>query len=110
PTRGTVRSDDANALPNCKTTILRATSPRLHAVCALVLAFALFTPGESQAAWVFGNGNSYTNRFSMSAGGRYVAFASDASNLVPGDTNNNKRQIFRVDTQTGTVVIVSVNP
>lgn len=44
---------------------------------------------------------------SVSADGRYVAFATDASNLVSGDTNG-VTDIFRRDTQTGTTIRVSV--
>src|SRR5258706_556263 len=40
--------------------------------------------------------------------GRYVAFQSVASNLVPGDTNG-KRDIFVHDRQTGTTVRVNVD-
>lgn len=39
--------------------------------------------------------------------GRYVAFASTATNLVPGDTNN-RRDVFVRDLQTGKVERVSV--
>ena len=44
---------------------------------------------------------------SISADGRYVAFISDASNLVPGDTNG-VTDIFVYDRQTGTIERVSV--
>ena len=40
--------------------------------------------------------------------GRFVAFFSLATNLVPGDTNN-RRDIFVRDRQTGTIVRVSVS-
>jgi Ca2+-binding RTX toxin-like protein len=40
---------------------------------------------------------------SLSADGRYVAFSSSASNLVPGDTNFS-RDIFVKDLQTGAIV------
>jgi Tol biopolymer transport system component len=43
----------------------------------------------------------------ISADGRYVAFVSDAANLVPGDTNNSW-DIFLHDRQTGTTERVSV--
>jgi len=43
----------------------------------------------------------------LSADGRYLVFASDATNLVPGDTNG-ARDIFRKDQLTGDVVRVSV--
>jgi TolB protein len=44
----------------------------------------------------------------MSAHGRYVAFTSDASNLVPGDTNNIS-DVFIRDRQLGTTTRVSVS-
>ncbi len=44
----------------------------------------------------------------ISADGRYVAFYSNASNLVPGDINPN-RDIFIKDTQTGAISLVSVD-
>jgi Ca2+-binding RTX toxin-like protein len=45
---------------------------------------------------------------SMSADGRFVAFASSAANLVPGDTNNNE-DIFVRDLSTNTTTRVSVD-
>ncbi|MCY2991008.1 MAG: S8 family serine peptidase [Planctomycetota bacterium] len=44
---------------------------------------------------------------SVSADGRFVAFESDASNRVPGDTNNST-DIFVADHQNGTVERISV--
>jgi Tol biopolymer transport system component len=52
------------------------------------------------------NAPSYTP--SLSHEGRWVAFASDADNLVPGDTNR-KRDVFVRDTWTGLVRRVSVS-
>jgi Ca2+-binding RTX toxin-like protein len=52
------------------------------------------------------NGKSYT--LSMSANGRFVAFASEASNLTPGDTNNND-DIFVRDLLTNDTTLVSVS-
>ena len=46
---------------------------------------------------------------SLSADGRYVAFTSSASNLVPGDTNA-KWDVFMRDRQLGTTMRVSVGP
>jgi len=51
------------------------------------------------------NGSQYA---SISADGRYVAFASFASNLVPGDTNF-AHDIFVRDRQSGTTERVSVD-
>jgi Tol biopolymer transport system component len=45
---------------------------------------------------------------SISADGRFVAFYSDASNIVPGDTNNTN-DIFVRDTLTNTTTRVSVD-
>jgi hypothetical protein len=52
------------------------------------------------------NGNS--GGVAISGDGRYVAFYSDASNLVSGDTNG-KRDIFVRDRNTGTTTLVSIN-
>jgi Tol biopolymer transport system component len=51
------------------------------------------------------NGNSQAP--AMSADGRFVAFSSDASDLVPGDTNG-RPDVFVRDLQTGAVELVSV--
>ena len=53
-------------------------------------------------------GATYSNRasISISADGRYVAFASDASNLVAGDTNGTY-DVFVKDLQTGAISQVS---
>jgi Tol biopolymer transport system component len=52
-------------------------------------------------------GNTYSYRPSISADGRYVAFSSDASNLVSGDTNDTA-DIFVNDLQTGITKLISV--
>ena len=52
-------------------------------------------------------GNNFSYWTSLSGGGRYVAFSSDATNLVPGDTNEG-RDIFVHDRETGTTTRVSV--
>ncbi len=52
-------------------------------------------------------GNSEAYEPYISADGRYVAFSSDASNLVSGDTNNNSDILLR-DTQTNTTTRLSV--
>lgn len=53
-------------------------------------------------------GNGDSRNPAISADGRYVAFESDASNLVPGDTNGAK-DIFVHDRLTGVTRRVSVN-
>ena len=52
-------------------------------------------------------GNNYSILTSMSSDGRFVAFYSAASNLVPDDTNN-AVDIFVRDRQTGITELVSV--
>jgi Tol biopolymer transport system component len=52
--------------------------------------------------------NDASDRVSISADGRFVAFTSDASNLVPGDTNGDP-DIFVRDRLTNTTTRVSVN-
>jgi len=81
------------------------------------LAFALLSPAAAaspqhplecvsmSSTGEPGNGGSYYA--SISADGRYVAFSSDATNLVPGDTNG-VIDVFRKDRLTGEVVRVSV--
>ncbi len=54
-----------------------------------------------------GQGNDHSYDPAISANGRFVAFASDASNLVPGDTNG-RTDVFAHDRQTGTIRRVSV--
>jgi len=60
---------------------------------------------SANAAGTQGNGNCPYS--SISADGRYVAFNSDATNLVTPATANN--QIFRKDLMTGEVVLASAN-
>jgi fibronectin type 3 domain-containing protein len=63
-------------------------------------AVTLLSRGPGGAA----NGDS--DQAVISADGRYVAFTSKASNLVPGDLNG-KSDVFIEDLQTGTVLLVS---
>src|SRR5438093_816198 len=51
-------------------------------------------------------GNNVSRDASVSANGRYVAFASFATDLVDGDTNG-MSDVFVRDTQTGTTAMVS---
>ncbi len=57
-------------------------------------------------------GNNYSGNDSggviISGNGRYVVFASNASNLVPDDTNN-QEDIFKKDTQTGDITRVNTS-
>jgi len=56
------------------------------------------------------NGDSFAgdSGMALSADGRFVAFSSEASNLVPDDTNG-IRDVFVHDRQTGTTTRVSVD-
>jgi signal peptidase I len=69
------------------------------------------SPGTTEMVSVDSAGNQ-ANGFStwpaISADGRFVAFASDASNLVPGDSNG-QGDIFVHDRQTGATERVSVD-
>ena len=55
-----------------------------------------------------GSANGYSYPVALSADGRYVLFASFASDLVPNDLNG-KEDVFRRDLQTNSTVLVSVN-
>ncbi len=54
-----------------------------------------------------GGGNGHSAFGQISANGRYVVFQSDASDLVPGDTNG-VSDIFLRDVLTGTTRLISV--
>ncbi len=56
---------------------------------------------------VQGNHDSGTNTLALSADGRYVAFTSEARNLVPGDTNG-AEDVFVRDRRTGRTTRVSL--
>jgi Tol biopolymer transport system component len=55
-----------------------------------------------------GSGDGYSYKPSISGDGRFVAFASDSSNLVPADTNG-RADVFVRDSQTGQTTRVSVD-
>ncbi|MFZ9745429.1 MAG: Ig-like domain-containing protein [Opitutaceae bacterium] len=54
------------------------------------------------------SGNARSDNPALSADGRYTVFASDAANLVPGDTNG-VRDIFLFDSQTSLVRRLSLS-
>ncbi|HUP78871.1 MAG TPA: hypothetical protein VM260_09970, partial [Pirellula sp.] len=70
------------------------------------LQTGVVTRVSSDSSGIEGNGPSFLP--AMSADGRYVAFRSEASNLVPGDTNNSS-DMFIKDIQTGAIVRVSTD-
>ena len=53
--------------------------------------------------------NGESQRPTISGDGRYVAFWSEATNLVPGGTTGGRRHAFVHDRQTGTTRLVSVS-
>src|SRR5258706_12926625 len=89
-----------------------ATS-RLYSVVSTFLEIppTLILPGDTIRVTVDssgGQGIGPSFGSSISADGRYVAFHSDAINLVPNDTNENI-DVFIHDTQTGNTTRVSVD-
>ncbi len=90
---------------------------RIGEICALGLAAAaVIAPSTAMAAGVtervsIGPGGAQANGASggpgLSATGRFVAFVSRASNLVPGDTNG-VGDVFVHDRETGETRRVSV--
>jgi Tol biopolymer transport system component len=92
------------------------SSRRIAAVGLLAGVLALLAPpagaGTTERVSVdsAGNeGNSFVQRnASISADGRFVAFTSFATNLVPGDTNR-RDDVFVRDRLTGTTELVSVD-
>jgi Tol biopolymer transport system component len=54
------------------------------------------------------NGESYSYPASISADGRYVTFASFATNLAPNDTNGGTMDVFVHDRLTGQTTLASV--
>jgi len=54
----------------------------------------------------YGNGGSGWNGVAITADGRYVCFASDDSNLVPGDSSD--YDVFMHDRWTGTTELISI--
>ncbi len=61
---------------------------------------------STDVAGLQGDGDSFDSV--LSADGRYVAFKSSASNLVPGDLNS-RQDVFLKDTQTGVITRVSTD-
>ena len=83
---------------------------RLENRCLLTLAplgielVSTGSPGDPAAEV----GNDSSTRPAISANGQYVAFRSEASNLVPGD-NNGTSDVFLKDLATGELRLVSVS-
>jgi Tol biopolymer transport system component len=84
----------------------RAAAFALTAVLTSSFAHAQTTERVSVASGG-AQGNAFSFNVSVSADGRFVAFASEATELVPGDTNNTG-DVFVRDRQSGTTERVSV--
>jgi hypothetical protein len=78
------------------------------AVLALVAAGCGVTRVSVSGTGAQGNGAS-SGVLGTTDDGRYVLFTSDATNLVPGDTNG-ATDVFRHDTRTGATVRVDLAP
>lgn len=72
-------SNATNLIPN--DTNLAAQDVFVHNLLTVETSIASLAHDNNQ-------GNSWSNRPSISSDGRYISFASDATNLVVGDTNN----------------------
>ncbi len=83
------------------------------AIAATLFAISLCAPLSAQVTELVSvatggaQGNDTSTEASISADARFVAFWSDASNLVGGDTNG-VEDVFVRDRQTGTTELVSV--
>jgi Tol biopolymer transport system component len=77
------------------------------ALCACPALAGVTTRVSVASDGTQGNGDSGDSGTSISADGRFVAFYSDASDLVPGDTNT-ASDVFVHDRQTGQTTRVSV--
>jgi Tol biopolymer transport system component len=96
------QSPDSNLVPNDRNRALDVFVRNLSAgtnelVSACQPALSSLTP----------NGLSALSLLAMNSNGRYIAFTSDADNLVPNDTNG-WRDVFVRDLLLGTNVLVSV--
>lgn len=83
----------------------------LAALLSVPLGTTWGAPGDTTRVSVASDGtqaNGDSHRSRLNATGRFVAFVSVSSNLVPGDTNN-KYDVFVHDRETGTTTRVSVS-
>ena len=91
--------------------VMVTDSTGMHATSRLSLVVSAVGPTTTLVS-VANDGtpaNSTTETPAISTDGRYVSYASWASNLVPGDTNDGP-DVFVWDRDTGSTTIVSVAP
>lgn len=94
-----------------KFSVLSLTGCLLSVLASTALAAPSTIRASVSSAGIEGNGDSGGVTFgalAISGNGRYVAFASEASNLVPGDTNN-VSDVFVRDLLIGSTRRVSVS-
>lgn len=103
----TICGDGSVAVYGTASALVPGDTNGQHDVFVHTLATGVVTRVSVGAAALQGNGNSFSP--AVAADGRFVAFHSQASNLVPNDTNN-ARDIFVHDRQTATTERVSVGP
>jgi Tol biopolymer transport system component len=92
--------------------IIRALTRGLTIAAALGASLPAWGQGTTARVSLGPNGvqgNSYSRQPALSADGRFVAFSSYASNLVPGDTND-EEDVFVRDRRTGKTERVSLGP
>lgn len=90
--------------------MVRSITTEFAATSVVLLACALANAQSTKRISVDSSGvqgDSHSVQHSLSANGRFIAFDSEASNLVLGDTNN-RSDIFVRDTQTEQTTLVSV--
>lgn len=92
-----------NLLPNTPScdTLALSVCGQIYLIDTQTNALKLISHAEGDN-W----GNSGSTHPTISADGRFITFASNASNLVPNDTNE-VSDIFRYDTSTGEMVRIS---
>jgi hypothetical protein len=81
---------------------------RLLGVSSIVAVALLTLPAASRSDGPAGAANGVSYDPTISTGGRYVAFSSDASNLVAGDSNH-ARDVFVYDRVAQTLERISVS-
>ena len=103
------RTRSSRAVPSA---MIAAGVPLLVAAAALPASAAVLPPAETSLVSVSSQlvqGDSFSGGGTVSATGRYVAFASFATNLVAGDTNGST-DVFLRDRLTGTTRRTSLAP
>lgn len=70
------------------------------------VALSFAAPLSLAAAAGFSDGNSYNSLYSLSPDGRFLTYAIDSTNFVPGDTVANF-EVYLRDLETGDFELVS---